>query len=109
MRVGNGIDDVLHRLGGRAARADLNRLRIVHRPLDERFDLRRNGGGKQRGVALARAFFHEPAHVGQKSHVEHPVGFVEHEKFHLVQPHRALFEMIQQASGRGDDDVRAGA
>ena len=99
---------MLDRLGRRAARADLNRFRIVHRPLDERLDLRRHGGGKQRGVALARTFFHEPAHVGQKTHVEHPVGFVEHEKFHLVQFHRALFEMIEQTSGRGDDDVRAG-
>ncbi len=48
---------MLHRFGGRAARADFNRLRMVHRPLDERFDLRRNGGGKQRGVALASDIF----------------------------------------------------
>ena len=108
LRVGNGIDDVLDRLGRRAARADLDGFGIVHRPLDERFDLRRHGGGKQRGVALARAFFHDAAHVGQKTHVEHPVGFVEHEKFHLVQAQRALLQMIQQPSRRGDDDVRAG-
>ncbi len=67
------------------------------------------GGGKKRGVTLARAFFDDAAHVGQKSHVEHPVGFVEHEKFDLVEPQRALFQMVEQASGRGDDDVRAGA
>ena len=60
-------------------------------------------------MAFARTFFHEPAHVGQKAHVQHPVGFVEHEKFHLVQLQRALFEMIEQTSGRGDHDVRAGA
>ena len=81
----------------------------VHRPLDERFDLRRHGGGEQRGVARARTFFHDAAHVGQETHVEHPVGFVEHEKFHLVQLQRALLQMIEQPSGRGDDDVRAGA
>ena len=63
----------------------------------------------KRGVAFARAFFHDAAHVGQKTHVEHAVGFVEHEKFHLVQLQRALFQMIEQSSGRGDDDVRAGA
>ena len=51
--------------------------------------------------------FDDAAHVGQKAHVEHPVGLVEHEELHLVEPHRALFEMIQQTSGRGDDDVRA--
>ena len=106
--VGNGIDDMLHRLGGRAAGTDLDRLRIVHRPLDEGFDLRRNGGRKQRGVAFARAFFHQPADVRQKAHVKHPVGFVEDEKFHLVELQRALLQMVEQAAGCGDYDVRAG-
>ena len=107
LRIGNGIDDVLDRFGRRAARADLNRLGIVHRPFDERFDLRRNRRGKKRGVALARASFQNAAHVGQKSHVEHPVGFVEDEKLDLVESALALFEMVEQASGRGDEDVHA--
>ena len=59
-------------------------------------------------MALARAAFDDAAHVGQKSHVEHPVGLVEHEKLDLVQPHRAAFEMVEQTSRRGDDDVGAG-
>ena len=46
---------------------------------------------------------------GRKPHVEHPVGFVENQKFHFVQTERALFQMIEQSSGRGDDDVWAGA
>ena len=108
LRVGNGIDDVLDVFGGRTTRANFNRLRIVHRPLDERFDLRRNRGGKKRGVTFARTLFHEASHVGQKPHVEHPVGFVEHEKFHLVQFQSALFQVIQQTSGRRGNDVRAG-
>jgi hypothetical protein len=107
--IGNGINDVLHGLGGRPARANLNRLGILHRPFDERLDLRRNGCGKQRGVALARAFVQYPAHVGQKSHVEHPVGLVEHEELNLVQPQRPTLQMIEQTSRRGDHDVGAGA
>ena len=100
---------MLHRFGRGPARADFNRLRFVHRPLDERFDLRRNRRGKQRGVALARAFFDDAAHVGQKSHVQHPVGLVEHEELDLVQPHRAAFEMIEQTARRGGEHVRARA
>jgi hypothetical protein len=108
LRVGNGIDDVLDGFRRRAARADLDGFGTVHRPLNERFDLRRNGGGKQRRVPRARAFFHDVPHVGQKSHVEHPVSFVEDEKLNLVQTQRALLQMIEQSSGRGDDSVGAG-
>ena len=108
LRIGNGINDVLHRFGGRPARANLDGFGLVHRPLNQRFNLRRNGGGKQRGVALARAFFDDAAHVGQKSHVQHPVGLVEHEELNQVQPHRAALQMVNQASRRGDDDVGAG-
>ena len=107
--VGNGINDVLDRLGRRPARADFDRLRVFHRPLDECFDLRRNGGGKQGRMALARAFLNDAAHVRQKAHVQHPVGLVEHEELDLVQAQRAAFQMVQQASRRRGHHVRARA
>ncbi len=108
LRVGYGIDDVLNGFRRRTAGADLDGFGAVHRPLDERLDLRRHGGGEQRGVTRARTFFHETTHIGQETHVQHAVRFIEHEKFHFVQFQCALFKMIQQTSGRGDHDVRAG-
>ena len=107
--IGNGIDDVLDGVGYRAPGTDLNGFRFVHRPLDERFNGGRNGGGEQGGVAKLRAFFHEAADVGQKTHVQHAIGFIENEEFHFVQFDGALFEMVEESSGRGGDDVRAGA
>ena len=32
----------------------------------------------------------DPAHVGQKTHIQHPVHFVEHENFYLFKTHRPL-------------------
>lgn len=109
LHIGHGIDDVLDGLGRRTARADLDGFGVVHRPFDERLDLRRDGGGKKGGVALARTTFNDLADVGQKAHVQHPVGLVQDEKLHLVQAQGALLEMVQQAAGGGDDDIGAGA
>ena len=107
LRVGHGINDVLDGLGRRAARADFNRLGIVHCPFDERLDLRRDGRRKERRVARSRAFFDDAADVRQKTHVEHAIGFVEHEMLDVVEMASALFQMVEQPAGRGDNDVRA--
>ncbi len=41
-----------------------------------------------------------------EAHVEHVVGFVEHQLFDLVEAHGAALEMVEEAPGRGDDDAR---
>ena len=106
--LGDRIDHVLDRLGRRAAGPDLDGLRMAHRPANERFDFRRDRCGKERGVPLARTFFHDAPHVRQKAHVEHAVGFVEHEEFDLVKLARALPQVIEQAARRCDDHIHAG-
>ena len=98
---------MLDRFRRRTARADLNRLRIAHRPFDERFDLRRNGRGKKRCLALARTSFDDAPHVRQKTHVEHAIRFVEHQILHVVELAGALFHVIQQPPRRRDDDIHA--
>ncbi len=50
-----------------------------------------------------------PADVGQEAHVEHAIRFVEHQELepgHLRVGHP---EVIEEAAGRGDDDVDAAA
>ena len=42
-----------------------------------------------------------------ETHVQHPVGFVQHEDLHPVQPDQPLAHQVQQAAGAGDDDIRA--
>ena len=43
-----------------------------------------------------------------EAHVEHAVGLVEHEDGDLVEPDVALVAKVEQASGRGDQDIDAG-
>ncbi len=49
------------------------------------------------------------ADVGEKSHVEHAIRFVEHEVLQAVQLCVRLREMVQQPARRADDDVDAAA
>ena len=56
-------------------------------------------------MPVRRDFFDNPAHIGQKTHVEHPIHFVEHQKFHFSQRHGALLEQIEQASGSGYENI----
>ena len=45
--------------------------------------------------------------VGDEAHVEHAVGFVDDQHLDAGQQQLAALEMIEQASGRGDDDIGA--
>ena len=47
--------------------------------------------------------------VGQEAHVEHAIGFVEHEVLEAAQLRVRLPEMIEQPPRRPDDDVDAAA
>ena len=71
-RVGNGF-------GRRAADSDFHRFGIAQNPRGEPLDLRRKRGGEKQRLAIGGNFFNNPAHVGQKSHVEHAIDFIEHE------------------------------
>src|ERR1051326_7383463 len=98
---------MLDGLDGGAAGADLDRLRILHRPLDESLDLRRNGGRKERSMALTRTAFDNAPHIRKKTHIEHPIRFVQHKEFHVVQGAGALAEMVEQPSGSGHDNINS--
>ena len=45
--------------------------------------------------------------VVAEAHVEHAIGFIEHDHAHLVEPQRAALEVIHDAPRRADDDLRA--
>ena len=107
LRVGHGINHMLDVLGRRATRADLNGLRLLHRPVDLRLDFGRNGGGKQGGVPLARAFLDDAPHVGQETHVKHAVSFIQHEELNAVESAAALLHEVQQPARRGNQHVQS--
>ena len=45
----------------------------------------------------------------QEAHVQHAVGFIQHQEFQLIELGVRLAEVVQQASGRGDQHIGAAA
>ena len=93
------------RLGRRPARADFYQFRFAQHPGRQPFDFRRQRRGKEQRLPVGGNLFHDPADIGQKTHVEHAIDFIEHEDLHVAEIERALLQQIEQATGSGRDDV----
>ena len=90
-----------------AHRINLDPLRVAQQSLGDRaqaamIERRR----KQQRLTLRTAIANDRQHIISKSHVEHPVGFVEHEKFQIVQISLTGFEKFQQPPRSSDQDFR---
>ena len=101
------IEAVRNRLGGRTLAADGDLERIAQRPRGELLDLGRQCRGEEQRLARLRHFRHDALHVGEKTHVEHAVNFVEHEDVDVVEAHFALLHEVEQAARRRGEDVHA--
>jgi hypothetical protein len=75
------IDELRDRLGGIRAAADLHNFRRALKFVREQFDLLRERRGKHQRLPLLGQLLHDAPDVRQKSHVQHPVGLIQHEKF----------------------------
>src|SRR5437588_553597 len=51
----------------------------------------------------------DPADVVDEAHVEHAVGFVQHQRLDAAQIGAALTHQVEQPARRGDDDLDAAA
>ena len=97
------LDD-LHR--GVAAR-HFDALRVVQQAVGERPDLVGEGRREQQVLALLRQHGEHFLDVADEAHVEHAVGFVEHQDFDAGQVHRLLTQVVEQAARRGHQNVDA--
>jgi hypothetical protein len=52
---------------------------------------------------------HDALDVRDEAHVEHAVGFVEHEDLDLAQVDALLLDVVEEPAGRRDEDLDAGA
>ena len=62
---------------------------------------------KNRLCRLVGHVAHHPPDGVDEADVEHPVDLVQHHHLDPVEPDRALAQMVDQAAGRGDQDVDA--
>ena len=105
--VSHGIERVVNGFVDRASDADLDFGRIAQGKRGDGRDLGRNGRGEEQRLALARTAGDDVFDGGQKTHVEHAVHFVEDQDVDVAQADLAGLQVIDEAAGRGDDDVDA--
>ena len=105
------IDRVRDPDRGRRAPLDVDRRRRLQHLLRQLRDRRRHRRAEEQRLALRgrRQVLQHAADVGQEAHVEHAVGFVEHEVLQAAELRVGRAEVIEQAAGRRDDDVDAAA
>ena len=98
------LRDALHR--GVAGR-DLHALRVFEQAVGQVADLVAEGGGEQQALLFFGNQRQHFFHVMDKAHVQHAISLVEHQDLHLAQIEHALLLQVQQATGRGYQNVHA--
>jgi hypothetical protein len=105
----HGINGVRDPDGGRRSTLEVDGGRVrEHLPRQLR-DGRRHRGAEEQRLPSRRQMSKDAADVRQKTHVEHPVGLVEHQILQPGQPGVREAEMIQEPSRRSDHDIHAAA
>ena len=104
-----GCFDHVHRLLDALGRGRHGRHVDAHR-IDQDLarqllDVAGHGGRKEQCLPLLRQLLQNAANVGQKTHVEHAVGLVQHQDLDFVQESGALVHQVNQATGSGDEHV----
>ncbi len=100
----DALIDAFDRRGGRR-HGHLDR--IAQHLIGELGNVARHGRGEQQRLALSGQFRDDLPDVVNEAHVEHAIGFVEHEKFDVAEAHRIAAHQIEQATRRGDEDIDA--
>ena len=94
-------------VGGRRGGRDLHAGRVAHQIGDLAHGLLVERRREQQRLTLGRRLAHNAADGGQKAHVEHAVGLVQHQHLDLVQVAGTLLDQVDQTARRGDQDVTA--
>ena len=105
--VGHVRDVLFHGVGRLALRGDLHNGRIVQHGVHLVEHALVDGGREQKRLAAFRRRLHDAAHRGEKSHVEHAVGLVQHEHLNLGEVDGLLVHEVDEAPRRGDEHVHA--
>ena len=103
-----GVDQVhvlRDELGGRVAPRDFDGLGILLELRRELADLLGESRREEQVLPLRRQEREDLADVVDEAHVEHAIGFIEHQDLDLAQINRLLLHVVEQAAGRGDEDV----
>ena len=88
--------------------ADRHKHGFVHIPVSQGTDLLRHRSREQQGLAaFPRDVLHDGFNIIDEPHVEHFIGFIQHQDLHHIQLDSPAPDMVQQSSRRTDDDLYA--
>ena len=103
--LANEVDFLLDRFRRAAAALHLHGDRVQQDGVGQLLDVLRHRGREEQGLAPWGKEFDDLPDVVDEAHVEHRVGFVQHEVLEVVQTDVALADKVQKAPGGGHDNV----
>ena len=98
-----------HAIDGHFVRLDAHQLGVVHVLVGEFQHALRERGREQHRLAVLgrRQAAQDVADVGDETQIKHAIGFIEHHDLRMTQVIYALFEIIDDATGRADQHIDA--
>ena len=79
--------------------------RFVEQPIGQHLDLVGEGGGKQQVLPLPGQYSQDFFDVTNEAHVQHAVGFIQHQNFYMRQIQRLLLQVIKQPARCGNQNI----
>ena len=104
----DGAEVLLHRIGRLSHARDLDRGRVLEHGVHGALDRGRDRGREEQGLPLAGQCGDDAPDAGPEAHVEHAVRLVQHEDLHVGKAQVAVLHEVEQAPGRGHEQVAAG-
>jgi hypothetical protein len=82
-------------------------LGIAEKLLSQALDFRRHGGREHQGLADHRQLLADFFNIGDEAHIQHAVGFVNHQHLDVGQDDASALEQVQQTARRGNQHINA--
>ena len=106
--LGDAEELLRHGVGRRIFSRHFDDRRIVAQEIfRETLDFGRESRREEQTLAIGGQKLQDARNVGQEPHVEHAVGFVEHDHFDLRKVHGAAFDMVEESPGRRGEHFNA--
>ena len=101
------VEALFDRFDRRCFRLDSDAVGVVQEGRSQIGNLRRHGCGEEERLLLLRGECQDPLHVMDETHVQHAVRLVQDHDLDTADVDQSLPDQVNQASGRGDEDVAA--
>ena len=106
-RLTDGMHTLRHQLGFGIAPRDFHHYRFGQQAIRQFANLVGKRRREQQVLPLRGQQGEDALDVVNKTHIEHAVGFIQHENFHVRQIHRLLIGVIQQAARCRHQNIHA--